>query len=324
MKYAEENDAHIVNTADEGVLVVNMADFTEYFYYDIVNITSMVLAMIALFIVIMIHYNGLTTRISSLAQDVRIIAAGDMEHKISARGRDEISELSTNVEDMRSAILENIAKERAVMEANAELITSMSHDIRTPLTVLLGYIDIMKDKVEGDSQMTEYVEASEKTALRLKKLSDDLFSYFLLFGSGASSLVLEEYDVGMLLEQMLSEHVLLLRESGYEVRVERGEELDARRILTDPADLVRIFENLFSNIMKYADKSAPVSIYAEIRDGKLRLKFHNKTAKVHYAESNGIGIKTCKKLAERLSAEIEWREGEDDFEVEVTFDIVRQ
>ena len=209
------------------------------------------------------------------------------------------------------------------MEANAELITSMSHDIRTPLTVLLGYLDIMKERVNEDGQMREYVEASEKTALRLKKLSDDLFSYFLLFGSGAATAVLLEYEVGMLLDQMLSEHALLLRESGYDVRIEKGAELDGRRILTDPTDLVRIFENLFSNIMKYADKSAPVSISAEVKDGKLRLKFYNKTAKVHYAESNGIGLKTCKKLAERLSAEIEWREGEDDFEVALTFDIVR-
>ena len=321
MKYAEENDAHIVNTADEKVLVVNMADFTEYFYYDIINIAAIVIAMLAIFVIILIHYHGVTTRISRLAADVRVVASGDMEHKIGARGRDEISELSTNVEDMRSSILENIEKERAIMEANAELITSMSHDIRTPLTVLLGYIDIMKEKVGEDGEMAEYVEASEKTALRLKKLSDDLFNYFLLFGSGASDAVFEEYDVEMLLEQMLSEHVLLLRESGYDVKVELCDTLLGRRISTAPADLVRIFENVFSNIYKYADKTAPVLISADIIDGKLKLLFTNTISKVQHAESNGIGLKSCKKLAERLMADIAWEEREDAFTLSLSFDI---
>ena len=81
-------------------------------------------------------------------------------------------------------MLENLEKEHAALEANKELITAMSHDIRTPLTVLLGYIDIMKLNAPEGDDMRQYIEASERTALRLKKMSDDMFGYFLVYGGG--------------------------------------------------------------------------------------------------------------------------------------------
>ena len=323
-KYAEENDAHVINTANDKMLVVNMADFTEYIYYDIINITSLVAALVALFVVIMIHFHGVTSRITKLAGDVSDVARGDMEHEIHSRGRDEISELALNVDDMRTSILENIEKERAIMDANAELITSMSHDIRTPLTVLLGYLEIMKERVGDDVTMAEYVNASEKTALRLKKLSDDLFNYFLLFGAGATSPKLEEYDIGTLFDQMLSEHVLLLRDNGYQVSFDMPTGAAARRILTDPAELMRVFENLFSNVMKYADKARPVSIVSRLDDGKLILSFTNGIAKTHFAESNGIGLRTCHKIAEMLSVSFDTTDDGDTFVARLEFDTLEE
>lgn len=321
IEYAEANDAHIINTADDKVLVVNMADYTEYLYYDIINIASIVSAVLVLFIVIMLHFHGVTERITKLAKMVSEVSEGDMQHPVGIEGHDEIADLSRNVENMRSSILESIETERAVMDANAELITSMSHDIRTPLTVLLGYLGMMKEQAGEDGAMAEYVMASEKTALRLKKLSDDLFAYFLLFGTGAADVNKEEYEVRMLLDQMLSEHVLLLREQGYTVNFDIGE-VDAR-LSTDPSQMMRIFENLVSNILKYADKSHPVSIIAIAEGDKLRLRFTNKIKENRdTAESNGIGLKTCNKLAETLDIGFSVYESNDDFEVEMLLDIL--
>ena len=154
--------------ASDGVLLASMVDYTEYLYYDVFNIVSILLGFLGFWLVMWFYFFELTRRITRLGREVTAVADGDMTRSITAEGEDEITRLCTDVEYMRSSMLENIEKERAALEANRELITAMSHDIRTPLTVLLGYIDIMKDKVEGDSQMTEYVEASEKTALRLK------------------------------------------------------------------------------------------------------------------------------------------------------------
>ena len=124
------------------------------------------------------------------------------------------------------------------MDANAELVTSMSHDIRTPLTVLLGYLNVMKLRAP-DEEMMSYINASEKTALRLKKLSDDMFSYFLLFGGGATEVDMQEYDAYTLFDQMLSEHVLLLREQGYNVELDIADILTDTKILMQTQELAR-------------------------------------------------------------------------------------
>ena len=320
MEYAREKEAYLITMSDASVLV-SMADYIEYFYYDVINIASLVVAVIVLVVIILLYSHGITNRIYNLAKDVTVVADGDMEHPIRRDGEDEIGRLSRDVENMRSKMLENLANERAAMDANAELVTSMSHDIRTPLTVLLGYLDIMKDKSSYE-EIREYIAASEKTALRLKKLSDDMFNYFLLFGGGAAEVNIEEYDAYTLFEQMLSEHVLLMREQEYNVLLTMDGELSscgALTVKTDANKLMRIIENVVSNIMKYADKSAPVSIFARLEQGKLRLTFHNFiSAELDDVESSGIGLKTCHKLSEAIGVGFETVEEGNEFSATIT------
>ncbi len=322
--YAKEKDSHLIEMSDISVLV-SMADYTEYFYYDFFNITSIVAAMFVLIVVVMLYFTRVTRRITSLAREVAIVAGGDTAHSIVRGGSDEISQLSCDVEEMRNSILEKVESERQAVEANAELITSMSHDIRTPLTVLLGYLDIMKIK-SRDESMTEYIEASEKTALRLKKISDDLFNYFLVFGGKGTEIVLEAYDVRTLFAQMLEEHSLLLKEQGYTIQMHTETAVDkgsAVMIYTDAQMLMRIFENLFSNIMKYADKAYPVQIFAQAKGGNMVLRFTNRKARESgLVESNGIGTKTCRKIAEALGIGFEMEDGEVEFSTTLTFELV--
>ncbi len=320
--YAQERGSHLIEMSDIGVLVA-MADYTEYFYYDFFNIISIVAAMAVLIVVVMLFLTRVTRRISSLAKEVSIVAGGDTVHSVVIGGTDEISQLSEDVEEMRNSILEKVESERQAVEANAELITSMSHDIRTPLTVLLGYLDIMKLKSQDES-MNEYIAASEKTALRLKKISDDLFNYFLVFGGKEEKLEYESYDARTLFAQMLEEHLLLLKEQGYTVDsdfdIPLASGTEPAKVYTDAQQLMRIFENLFSNIMKYADKAYPVQIFTEISGDKLVLHFFNRCAPdSHNAESNGIGTKTCRKIAEALGIGFEMHKGEEDFSTTMTF-----
>lgn len=320
IKYAEENDVHLINTADDKVLMVSMADFTEYFYYDITNIVSIVAAVVVLFVIMMLHFHGVTSRITKLASDVSRVAEGDTGYKVDMSGDDEISTLSQNVDAMRASILENIDKERAAMNANAELITAMSHDIRTPLTVLLGYLDMMRSAEVDKSVMAEYVSAAEKTALRLKKLSDDLFGYFLLFGSGAAEPRFDRYDARVLISQMLSEYTLLLREKGYNVEIVESFTSEGASIKTDPDMLMRMFENIFSNIFKYADKACPVSILVSEGDEKIQLKFTNSIAvNGDMPETSGIGLKTCYKIAEALGVGFDARAFGEIYSVDIEF-----
>ncbi len=312
-KRKDQEGGDILTLTDGTQVHVLLGDYTEYIYYDIINVSAIVVAMIALVLVIMLYFSHITKRIIKLSNEVTVVADGDMDHVIRPDGEDEIGLLSDKVENMRTAMLERIAGEKAAVDANAELITAMSHDIRTPLTVLLGYLDIMKIYAK-DEMMAEYVDASEKTALRLKKLSDDLFNYFLVFGS-QTKVELQRYDAVTLIDQLLAEHILLLKEKGYEVvNTQDGSLSDSASgvsIDTDAQSLMRVIENVFSNIYKYADRSAPVQIYVGLKEDKFILRFENTTdSSLKNVESNKIGLKTCRKISQLLGAQFD-TENED-------------
>ncbi|MBQ8289409.1 MAG: HAMP domain-containing histidine kinase [Clostridia bacterium] len=315
--YATQNDMHSLEVSD-GIIFAQVSDFTEYFYYDAVNVVSLIIAFLVLAAVMMIYFFRITGRLASLSRDVNIVSGINMNHTISQGGSDELSDLAGNVEQMRSSIIMSIEKEREAHEANAELITSMSHDIRTPLTVLLGYIDLMKSR-ECDEVMQGYIRATETTALRLKELSDDMFRYFLVFGGKEIEADIQSYDARTLLEQLLSEHILLLDERGYTLKYSGDEDFpDGARIYTDAPRLMRIIDNLFSNIYKYADAQCPIELKITITDGTLSITLANKISKrIDRTESSGIGLKTCGKIAEAIDAILNISESEDIFTAEL-------
>ena len=323
MKYAEENDLYPIMMED-GALFASVSDFTEYFYYDIANMISLGAAMLALAVAMILYFQSVLTRITRLAKDVSVVSDGNMHHNIHYDGDDELTRLSYNVEQMRSSMLKNIQLEREARDSNAELITSMSHDIRTPLTVLLGYLEMMKESPHG-KELDEYIRASHKTALRLKKLSDDMFKYALVFGADDAAVTLSEYDAGVLIEQLLAEHILLLAEGGYTVEpvFEGTESATGVYILTDPPNLMRIVDNVFSNLSKYADKAYPVRFKVIFSEGEVALGIGNVIrSDIADVESNGIGLKTCRKLAEALGHGFSLSRTDREFEVKITFKTV--
>ncbi len=329
LEYAKQNEMHLLELVegDEQLLpdalpvFAQFAEFTEYLYYDLINVLALLLAALVVVVIMMIYIRRVTSRIISLGENVNVVAAGATDSTIVASGNDEISELAANVESMRSAIVENYRKEREALDANNALITSMSHDIRTPLTILLGYIDVMHQHAGTDELMQSYLKAAESTAMRLKKLSDDMFSYFLVFGSREVNLEIESYDAQTLFEQLLSEHILLMRENGYEVELSmtNPECLTDLKVRTDAQSLLRIIDNVFSNLYKYADRSKPVNIAVSTEACEIIVEISNFIRKDgERVESNGIGLKTCKKLAELMGASFVFGGDENEYFAKLT------
>ena len=310
---ALKGGSHPIYTADDGVLIASMVDYTEYLYYDIASVASWIISVVAFFIIMSFHFYGITARISTLGKEVTLVTEGDPSHEIIARGNDEITRLSMDIEYMRVSMLDNLQRQKNALDSNKDLITAMSHDIRTPLTVLLGYLDIMK-VYATDDDMKAYVEASESTALRLKKLSDDMFSYFLVYG-GDIQVDIQACDARTLLEQLISGHIFLLREQGYNIEYnfenEGSEFLDDVTMVTDPPQLMRIIDNLFSNILKYADIEKPVTVFVDSTADEMTIKVSNyPSPNPDKAQKNGIGLQSCLKLANAM--DIRFSSGEED------------
>ena len=321
---AEKNGLRQLELSD-GTLFVKLADFSDYTYYSIANLTSIVGCVLIIVIVLMLYFQRIIFKISRLAKDVSAVYEVDMNTPIHYDDKnDEISSLSRNVEQMRSSMIDSLEKEKEAINANTELITSMSHDIRTPLTVLLGYLDIMKNSTD-DETMQDYIKASEVTAMRLKNLSDDMFGYFLVFGNRDASVNVMDYDARTLIEQLFTEHVLLLTEKGYSVHMEIDQSIkEDIRVLTDAPKTMRVVDNLFSNIHKYADPSREITVLAAVSHEKLVCTVKNYVLENSDAkESNKIGLKTCEKICESLNMGFEYQlagsKGQKTFNVRIEF-----
>jgi signal transduction histidine kinase len=311
---ARQGGYRLINLSD-GYVIVALAEYSENLYLTIFRGVSLLMAAIT-FVFMLVRYIGrLIARIKRFASDVTIVSELDMNYEIVSEGRDEIALLSGDVEKMRRSMLSHIESEKEARAANSELITSISHDIRTPLTVLMGYIEMMRER-ESDEVMLGYIDATESTAMRLKQLSDDMFKYLLAFGDADGNVTLEDYDANMLLDQLLAEHILLLRETGYNIIVNnRGEALpDGSLVRTDAQNLMRIFDNLFSNVRKYADPEHPIYIDTLHSGGRLTLEMRNRVkADTSSAESSKIGLKTCQRLGSLVADGFEYESVGDDF-----------
>ena len=293
-------------------------------YHGIINALAMILAAVVLAAVLVNYFRIIVRRIKRVGSDVTIVSHVDINYEIKSEGNDEIAALAHDVEMMRQKLLLNVSSAEEASTANTELITALSHDIRTPLTILLGYLEMMKNHEGCDEEMADYIEASESTAMRLKRLSDDMLKYSLAFGDAPGGVTLEEYDALTLIEQILSEHIYLLRDSGYQVKVEFAAAAmpEGTMVRTDAEKLMRIIDNIFSNLRKYADKSEPVVISTSFNESKMAIQAKNKIATYHdEAESNGIGLKSCVRLAKMVADKFEYSSENDVFTATLTLNI---
>lgn len=315
-----ESDVHNrIVTFSDGDYYVYIDVYKEQQWYDIMFFTKLFLCFTS-FISIVLLYNGhVTGRLIRLSDDAKRISEGDLKSDITIGHNDEIGSLALSVDNMRDSILEKLGNEKEAWDANTQLITAMSHDIRTPLTSLIGYLDIIDGgKYEGEEELKKHVASCRDKAFQLKELSDKLFQYFLVFGGHEADRQLEEYDAGILLQQLLSEHTAELMNYGFEIDFEYA--VPEVGMLADISGMRRLFDNVFSNIMKYGDKKYHVRISAAIENGQIVVRLLNGVlSRSRKVESNKIGLKTCEKICFDMGGSFNYKEAEQIFSVRMAF-----
>ena len=294
-------------------------------WYAIMNVMKVLLAAIVFLLVVLMYNSSMLRRVIRLSEEVGEISLGDLQREIHPGADDEIGKLAHSVDDMRDSLLETMDKEKAAWDANAQLITAMSHDIRTPLTSLIGYLDIIDGKkFETEEELQKYISSCRDKAFQLKDLSDQLFRYFLVFGNPGQERPLEEMDAGILFQQILVEH------AGEATSYGKGVQLDytipeGSMIRVDLSAVQRLFDNLFSNIMKYADSRWPVEIRAYREGNRVMLTLSNHIwEEAPKVESTQIGVKTCKRICEELHGTFHAIEEGNIYTTEVGFPVVAE
>lgn len=302
----------------DGTIQVSLVDSTANIYYSASYIVGILLALLFFVIALAVYFKSVTAKITRLARDVSKIGAGEIDRAGSFRVKDEISLLSDDVNRMCDSLREKALKEREAFEANAGLITAMSHDLRTPLTVLMGYLDLICTQEELSEDTRGYLQTCKSTAERLKTLSDDMFLYFYVFGSPELKSSCALYSASVLLDQLLSEHMILLSEKNYEVLCD--EVPKDVSVYADPALLSRVMDNLFSNFLKYADPAFPIRVEISVSADRLQMVFSNRTLPYRVAvESSGIGTKTCDRMLTAMGASYEGGEEKGIYRTAIRF-----
>ena len=287
----------------DGVYRVAIGDSSNVREDNINRILSVLLASIAFISIMFWYIRRLTNRIIRLSREADAIGAGDLEAPITVKGEDELATLAVEMDSMRRSVIERMSGERRAWEANSELITAISHDIRTPMTALIGYLGLLNGNGVPDADRNRaFISSAYDKAMELKDLTDELFKYFLVFGRAELDLHYEDLDARFLLEQLLGEAEFDLRDAGFEV--ERREFEGDCSLRTDPLYLKRVVDNLVSNVKKYADRAAPIRLSSVLEGKRLTVRLENRIAeKRPQVESTKIGLRTCDKILSSLGGE---------------------
>ena len=201
--------------------------------------------------------------ISRISDAVQNISEGDLNTTIDVVGDDEFSSMAANLNKMVEDIRRLIDKEREAERTKNELITNVAHDLRTPLTSIIGYLELLSNKsspLPSDMQ-GKYLDIAYSKSKRLEKLIEDLFGFTKL-NYGKISMHVSKVDIIKLLGQLLEESYPNF--SNKNLSYELQSNVPAKVIMADGNLLARLFDNLINNAIKYGaeGKRVLVKVYA--------------------------------------------------------------
>ncbi len=265
------------------------------------------------------------------------IAGGELEHKIDTAYMigdfKNFSESLNNINDgLQSAVNEKMKSERF----KTELITNVSHDIKTPLTSIVNYVDLIKKENCDNQKINEYIEVLDRHSSRLKKLVEDLVEASKA-STGNLSVNLMPCDVGVLLNQTVGEFEDRLNKAGVSPIINVPEK--PVKIMADGRHLWRVFDNLMNNVCKYALSGTRVYLDIETKDSFAVITFRNiskyglnisaeelmerfvRGDSSRNTEGSGLGLSIAKSLVELQNGSMKLSVDGDLFKVTLTFPI---
>lgn len=266
------------------------------------------------------------------------IAGGDVNYKIEDKMKFRANESMKNTvnnigEGLNAAVAESIKNERM----KTELITNVSHDLKTPLTSIINYVDLLKTEGLDSENAEKYLDVLDKKTQRLKNLTEDLVEASKLT-SGAIKLNREKIDLVQLVNQSLGEYNEKFREKHLEV-IKTVPESPAY-VLADGRKTWRVFENLYGNVYKYAMTGTRVYIDVKTLNGKAFISVKNISENPlnsdaeelmerfvrgdvsRTTEGSGLGLSIARSIVERQSGEMKIVLDGDLFKVEIVMNLI--
>lgn len=316
-----DNDTKLypLTLRDAEVQALVYADFS-FQHYTLAMIIEGCLCFLIFIVLFIRSTSELITYILRLTNDVQILEGGDLNYEVSVQGNNELTDLANSMNSMRCAFLAQVRQEAELQEANRRLITEMSHDLRTPLTSLLLYTEILRSgRYSGEEQLKEYLNKIDAKAQQMKLLSDNLFEYSLDRDSRRAN-----ESTGQEMEPVLRRHVedavTYLTANGFSV--ETMLEWRACHITINRDSAFRISDNICSNVVKYAEKSAPVIISTVYTDRYAGISVLNTLSPQRKGRSGTrIGLDSIRAMMKEMNGICNVEQTDTSFEITVLFEM---
>ena len=211
--------------------------------------------------------------LSYIMDGTQRIKNGDIHHKLQLIGEDNFTTLADNINNIRDGLDKAIDSQLRSERMKSELITNVSHDLKTPLTSIINYIELIKKEENITPEyLKDYVNVLDSKSKRLKVLIEDLFEASKA-SSGNIELNMEKIDIIQLLRQSIGELEEKLSEANLDLKINVPE--DKIYVRADGRRLYRVLENLLSNISKYSLPNTRVYIDITEVEGRVKLIMKN-------------------------------------------------
>ncbi|MBL0389131.1 HAMP domain-containing histidine kinase [Tumebacillus sp. ITR2] len=285
----------------------------DYYYFYYLPLILFVVVFVLLFLILT---RPMIRKLYRLVDDLQIIATGNLAHRANATGMDELSRVAVNLNDMAQQLEDMFDRELQLERSKVEFITNISHDIRTPLTSVVGYLRLMKSGAcQNEAEERYYLNVAFQRALQLQGLIEDLFEYSKL-ASGDLPLERRLCNLTELLHQVIGEMVTVSSDSSAEVQ--KHVPATPVLLLIDVEKMVRVFENLLSNALKYSRHPRVIHLDLQEAGEEVRVAFTNRTEPIspadrerlfdrffrvepsrnHHTGGSGLGLSICKSILE--------------------------
>lgn len=276
--------------------------------------------------------------IDEIIEGTEKIKNGDINHKIKLRDNNSLTILAENINNLSDG-LENAIEETLKSERmKTELITNVSHDLKTPLTSIINYVDLIKKEENVQPEhLNDYINILDNKSKRLKNLIEDLFEASKA-SSGNIDLNIEKLDLNQLLRQSIGENEEKLIESNLSLKLNIPKE--PVYINCDGRRMYRVFENLLVNISKYSHENTRVYVDMVVNENQVFVSMKNISAYelnfeaseilerfkrgdlARNTEGSGLGLAIARDLVQLQGGKLGVQIDGDLFKVELSFNTI--
>ena len=286
------------------------------FLYDMATIIIVILVVTAAILMLWI-YAGISVPLNKLRNATHKIAEGNLNFTMEVTGEDEISDLCRDFEEMRKRLLESTEQKLEYDQESKELISNISHDLKTPLTAIKGYVEgIMDGVADTPEKMDRYIRTIYNKTNDMDRLINEL-TFYSKIDANRIPYTFNKINVKNYFEDCVEEMGIELESKGFAFSY-KNEVDDSVEVIADAEQIKRVINNIVSNSVKYMYKSDPRIdirvkdvgdfVQIEIEDNGRGLgtkelpnifeRFYRADASRHSAGGSGIGLSIVKKIIE--------------------------